>query len=244
MTMKNNQPSLLSGFLSYMLGVVIGLSLLGMSAWADMEATFYGFDRLASAGLGGFRCPVLMTRQETRTISLDISNPTDRRISPSVRTDISTRTVPEQFTESIALESGQSQRLEWIVGPGNIDLGNFIFAKTLLYSSHPLPSQEATCGIFILDLPGSGQVILAVLVTLSLLGMGWGLYRLNRLRFASEVLSRHLGSMIFMAFMTVAGLVVSFRGGWVPSLLILLVVILIIVITLGSWLLGGRQPHH
>ena len=130
--MKKNQPSLLSGFLSYVLGVIIGLSLLGISAWADMESTFYGFDRLANAGLGGFRCPVVMTRQETRAVSLDISNPTDRRISPSVRTDISTPALPEQFTENIALEPGESQRLEWTVGPDNIDLGRFIFAKALL----------------------------------------------------------------------------------------------------------------
>ena len=242
--MENKPPSLLPSFLSYVLGVIIGLSLLGISAWADMEATFYGFDRLANAGLGGFQCPVLMTRQETQSISLNISNPTDRRISPSVRTQISTPALPEQVTETIALEPGESQRLEWAVGPDNIDLERFIFAKTLLYSSHPLPSEEATCGIFILDLPGSGRVILLILVTLSLLGMGWGLYRLNEFRLASDLLARHMGSMIFMALMIVVGLIVSFRGGWVPSLLILLVVILIIVILLSSWLIGERKAHH
>ena len=242
--MENKPPSLLPSFLSYVLGVIIGLSLLGISAWADMEATFYGFDRLANAGLGGFQCPVLMTRQETQSISLNISNPTDRRISPSVRTQISTPALPEQVTETIALEPGESQRLEWAVGPDNIDLERFIFAKTLLYSSHPLPSEEATCGIFILDLPGSGRVILLILVTLSLLGMGWGLYRLNQFRLASDLLARHMGSMIFMALMIVVGLIVSFRGGWVPSLLILLVVILIIVILLSSWLIGERKAHH
>lgn len=242
--MENKPPSLLPSFLSYVLGVIIGLSLLGISAWADMEATFYGFDRLANAGLGGFQCPILMTRQETQSISLNISNPTDRRISPSVRTQISTPALPEQVTETIALEPGESQRLEWAVGPDNIDLERFIFAKTLLYSSHPLPSEEATCGIFILDLPGSGRVILLILVTLSLLGMGWGLYRLNQFRLASDLLARQMGSMIFMALMIVVGLIVSFRGGWVPSLLILLVVILIIVILLSSWLIGERKAHH
>ena len=155
--MKTKSQSLLPALLSYMIGATIGLLLLGISAWADMEATFYGFDRLANAGLGGFQCPILMTRQETQSISLNISNPTDRRISPSVRTQISTPALPEQVTETIVLEPGQSQRLEWAVGPENIDLGRFIFAKTLLYSSHPLPSEEATCGIFILDLPGSGR---------------------------------------------------------------------------------------
>ena len=87
-------------------------------------------------------------------------------------------------------------------------------------------------------------MILPILVALSLLGMGWGLYRLNKFRLASDLLGRHLGSMIFVTFMIVAGLIVSFRGGWVPSLLILLVVILIIVIMLSSWLIGERKARH
>ena len=74
--------------------------------------------------------------------------------------------------------------------------------------------------------------------------MGGGLYRLNQLRSTSYLLPRHIGSMIFMAVMILAGLIVSFRGGWIPSLLILLVVILIIVIMLGSLLLGGRKAQH
>ncbi len=242
--MNTKPQSSLPALLSFVVGAAVGLLLLGISAWADMEATFYGFDRLANAGLGGFQCPILMTRQETQSISLNISNSTDRRISPSVRTQISTPILPEQVTETLVMEPGESQRLEWAVGPDNIDLERFIFAKTLLYSSHPLPSQEATCGIFILDLPGSGRVILSILLAFSILSMGWGLYRLNQLRFASDLLARQLSSMIFMGIMIVAGIIVSFRGGWVPSLLILMVVILIIVIMLGSSLLGGRKARH
>jgi hypothetical protein len=242
--MKTNPSSLLSGLVSYALGVTIGLLLLGISAWADMESTFYGFARLANAGLDGFSCPVLMTGDETRTISLQISNPTDRRISPSVRTEISTPALPQQFVETFRLEPGETRKLEWPVGPENRDLQRFIFAKTLLYSSHPLPSQETSCGIFVVDLPGSGQVILLTLVGLSLLGMGWGTYQMNKFRSSNAWLGKHGGSILFTAFIIIVGLVFSFLGGWVPGLLILLVAILMIVILLSSLVLSERRRSH
>lgn len=239
--MNNNQSTLLADIISYAIGVSLGLFLLVAAAWADMESTFYGFNRLASAGLGGFSCPVLMTRNESSAISLRVSNSTDRAISPAIRTEISTPLAPQEFLENFQLAPGESSRLEWPVGPQNIDIGRFIFAKVLLYSAHPLPSQEATCGIFIIDLPGSGKVILPILVGLSLLGMGWGLRGMYRSSGSNEWARRHVGLLTFMAMMVVLGLVVSFMGSWVPSLLILAVVLLLIVIMFGSLFMSERE---
>lgn len=144
-----------------------------VAAWTDVEASAYDFPRLASAGLTGLHGPVLMTSHETNETSLDVSNTTGNKISPSIKTQISTRLLPQEFLDDVQLTPGESKRLEWPVDAENIDMGNFIFAKVLLFSAYPLPTREATCGIFVLDLPGTGRTILPVLVTLSLLGMGW-----------------------------------------------------------------------
>jgi hypothetical protein len=239
--MKSNQPSLLFDFTSYVIGVLVGLFLILIAAWADMESTSYGFARLANAGLRGLSCPVLMTRDETRMISLSVSNKTDGRISPSIKTQISTSLLPEQFLENIELAPGRSKRLEWAVGPENIDLGSFIFAKVLLFSAYPLPSQEATCGIFVIDLPGNGQVILPVLLMLSLLGMAWGLHRINRFRALNKWATKYFGSMAFLALMIVLGLVIGFIGSWVPAVLVLVVALLISVILLSSLFLSDQK---
>ncbi len=196
--MKTNSSLLILGLLSYFVGLVAGLFLIVTSTWADMESTFYGFERLANAGLKGLSCPVLMTRAETGTISFDISNPTERRISPSIKTALSTSVLPDEFNETIEIAPGETRRLEWAVGPENVDLERFIFAKVLLYSSFPLPSREATCGIFVLNLPGSGRVILPALVLLSLAGMGWGLYSLSRFRSSYLWVDKHMGSLMFL----------------------------------------------
>jgi len=235
--MKNNQRSVWLDISSYGMGVIVGFFLIFVAAWADMEASAYDFPRLANAGLGGLRCPVLMTPDETSTIALDVSNPTEGQISPSIRTLISTRRLPEEFLDGIQLTPGESKRLEWTVDAENIDLGSFIFAKVLLYSAYPLPTQEATCGIFILDLPGTGRMIVPVMMTLSLISMGWGLYRINGLRTANERLRKHMGSMTFLAILIGLGIALSFIGGWIFSLLVLVVSLLLIIILLGSLLM-------
>ena len=233
--MNDNQRSQWLGFLSYGLGVAVGFFLICVATWADVEASAYDFPRLANAGLNGLRCPVLMTPDETGIISLDVSNPTGNQISPAIKVLISTRLLPEEFLEGIQLRSGESKRLEWAVNAEHIDLGNFILAKVLLYSAYPLPSREATCGIFVLNLPGTGRVLVPVLMVLSFLSMGWGLYNLNRLRAVHGRLNKYMGLITFLTIIISLGLVLSFIGGWLSSVLVLVVALLLIIILLGSF---------
>jgi len=238
---KRTSPILVT--LSYVVGVAIGLYLVVVSAWADLESAFYGFSRLADSGLGGFTCPVLMTHNETRTISLNISNKTDSKISPAVRTEISTSLVSQEFLENLELTPGESIKLEWTVGSENIDLERFIFAKVLVFSAHPLPNREATCGIYVVDLPGSGRVILPILVAFSLLGMGWGLYVMNRSGDTNEWVGKHFRGMVFLTIVIIVGMFFSFRGGWVPSILLLAISLLMIIILAGSFFMSERRKR-
>lgn len=232
--MNNIRSSSWLSILAYTVGVAIGFFLILVGAWADMESGAYDFPRLANAGLGGLRCPVLMTREETGIISLSLSNPTDNPITPSVKVQISTDIFPQEITENVELMPGESRRLEWPVTSENIDLGWFVFAKVMRFSTYPLPSQETTCGIFVIDIPGTGRVFFPVLVTLSLIGMGWGLLQINRSLPASEWLRKHRGSLTFLALMIVLGLLLIVVGGWIFSLLVLVVILLLIIILSSS----------
>ena len=235
-TTNNHQQLRLPGFISYGLGVVVGFFLIFIATWADIEASAYDFPRLANAGLGGLRCPILMTPDETSIISLNVSNPTEDRISPAIKVLISTRLLPEEFLEGMQLTPGESKRLEWAVNAENIDLGNFILAKVLLYSAYPLPSRETSCGIFVLNLPVTGRVLVPVLMVLSFLSMGWGLYTLNKFGALHGRLSKYMGSITFLAIIISLGLVLSFVGGWLSSLLVLVIALLLIIILLSSLL--------
>ncbi|MFZ5882990.1 MAG: hypothetical protein ACOYYI_04350 [Chloroflexota bacterium] len=241
--MKNKRTSSFLIYVPYWIGVLAGLYLTVVAAWADMEAAFYGFRRLADSGLRGFSCPVLMTRDETRSISLKVSNPLDVPLRPVVRAEISTSLLPEEFLEQLELAPGETKRLEWTVGPENIDLERFIFAKALVYSVYPLPNQEATCGIFIVDLPGSGRTIFAFLVLLTLGGLGWGMYGMRRADAADVWTERYNRPMMFLAVVVGMGVAVSAMGGWMPSILLLAVAVLTIVILLGAFVMRERRSE-
>jgi hypothetical protein len=236
--MRKNFTSFLI-FLAYVVGVVAGLYLIVVATWADMESAFYGFSRVANSGLQGLNCPVLMTRGETRSISLTVSNPLDVPLRPVIRAEISTRLLPEEFFEQLELAPGQTKRLEWPVDAENIDLGNFIFVKALVYSVYPLPNLEATCGIFVVDLPGSGRTIFALLLLLAVGGLGGGLYGMSRAFALNAQMKKYIAPMTFLTLVIFAGIAVSATGGWMPSILLLAVALLMIVILLG--VLGMRE---
>ena len=219
---------------SYLIGTAMGLFLILTITWADMEAASYGFSRLASPGLGGFRCPAWMSRTETNRIALKISNTTDGPLRPAIRTQISTPGIQKEILESVQLAPGESKRLEWEVGPENIDLEHFIFAKSMVYSAYPLPSRETTCGIYIIDLPGRGEVILPVLIGLSLLGMGWGLYGMKKWGHSNAWVSKNDRILAFLAILVALGFVLSLRIGWLPGVLVLVPALFVITILLGS----------
>ena len=235
--MKINQPTSIPGVLFYILAVITGLFLIVLSTWGDMEADSYGFPRRANARLRGLDCPILLTRNETGVISLSISNPTDQPLHPSARTEISAPFEPEVFIESIDLNPGEEKTLEWSLKPENIVLGNFILANVQVYASYPIPNREKTCGILIMDLPGSGRVVVPALAAFTVIGLGWGLYSMKKSDLAKKRGSSTWNAILFLSVLIFIGLILSFMGSWVPSLGILVLSVLISVLLLSTTIL-------
>ena len=104
-----------------------------------------------------------------------------------------------------------------------------------MYAAYPLPSRETTCGIYIIDLPGRGRVILPVLIGLSLLGLGWGLYGIRKWGHPKGWLSKNNRSLTFLAVLVGLGFVASLMSGWLPGVMVLVLVLLVITIQVGSY---------
>jgi hypothetical protein len=225
----------------YITGVSIGLILIAIAAWGDYESTSYGFARRANAGLRGLTCPILLTRSETGTIALKISNPLDRPMHPSVRIETSTEYDPQVVIESVTLSPGESKQLEWVVGSGNIDLGNFIFASVQVYGSYPIPNRETTCGIFVIDLPVSGRNILVVSGMLSLIGLSGGLYLMNRYGFRRKYTASLWYAILFLGGTVVCGGILSFMGLWFLSVALLVGALLICLMIISTVPSAGGQ---
>jgi hypothetical protein len=238
--MKINQNTSILGVLFYILAVITGLFLIIISTWGDMEADSYGFPRRASARLRGLDCPILLTRNETDVISLNVSNPTDQPLHPSARTEISAPFEPEVFIESIDLAPGESQTLEWALKPENVVLGNFILANVQVYASYPLPNREKTCGILVMDWPGSGMILVTGLAVFTVIGLGWGLYSMNKSGLSKTRGSNTWNAILFLSALIFLGLILSFTGSWVPSIGVLVLSILISILLLSTTILRGN----
>lgn len=220
-------------FILFTIGALLGILLSTIAAWADYESASYGFANRASSQLTGLSCPILMTNNESGTVSLKITNQTDQPISPTVRVDISTSDAAETATEFIDLAAGESRLLKWTVGTENIDLGQFIFVNALAFSSYPLPDRENTCGIFVLPIRGNGKLILILTAMISILSMASGAYLLQR----SNLPAKQTRPAIFLALIIIITMAVSFAGLWIQATVMLTITVLMIF-TLLSLLLG------
>ncbi|MBL8063878.1 MAG: hypothetical protein JNK32_12695 [Anaerolineales bacterium] len=229
--MKNQNPSKNLHLVSYVVGVILGLAVTFFATWADLEAAYYGFDRTGGNRLSSLACPIFMTASETTNISIKLTNSTDRKVSPSIKVDISSPIAPVSIIDDTELAIGESKRLRWEIGPENIDLGRFVFARVWTYASYPLKDKESTCGVFVLPLPGKGVFYTWSMILLSLAGMGYGLMVMKQIRVPGR--NGTLERSTFLVVVTILGLFVSYMGWWLAGVLVIVLALLVIIISIG-----------
>ncbi len=216
----------------FFIGVLAGLLLTALAAWADLEAASYGFDRTGDRRLTSLRCPPLMTASETSTFSVKVANTTERALSPSVKTDISTRMVAETSRIPVKLAAGESKRIRWEIGPENIDLERFIFVRAYVSGFYPLPNRENTCGVFILKLPGNGMVITWTLVGMSILGLAAGMLGLERVKGTVQHTVVDMLRIQSISVLVLLGLFTAYMGWWLMGVLVIVFAVLLLVVSL------------
>ena len=217
-------------FLLFIVGAALGFALALLATWADFEANFYGFSRQTSNPFQGLTCPMMMTRNETREISVRVKNTASKPISPNVRIEISSPLTPVKSLDFVDIDPGESVTLTKTIGRDNIDLERFIFVKALVYAAYPMSDAEGTCGVFILPVNGSSTVIIILWMLFSLLLTGGGLYLLR----VNGLESRKLAPLIFIGFLVLPALAFSFLGWWVPTAFVMVVTALAFVVSLGG----------
>lgn len=216
------QPTSISGFFFYTLGILLSTLLITVLTWANLEADFYGFQRFTNDRLDGLICPILMTPNETGLIRLEVKNSTGRTIEPIVRIDTSGSGIPYTQQSQLTLPSGQAQYIEQKVSAENIDLRYFIFAKAFRYPAYPLPSGETTCGIFIVNLPFfSGSQIYFIWLGLSLVFIAIGAWI-----WFPTLDEKLINATKTLAIVSLMGLL-SVRVGWGLGLLFLVLTLLL-----------------
>ena len=228
------------GQLIFLIGILSGALLSGMFVWVNLEQYLYGFDSLRGKPIRTLRCPLIMTKSESGKVRVSFKNNLDRTSEFNLRADFSTSTGGIESTRSRAsIEPGKTQQYEWEVTPDNITRHLFIFAKVFAYASYKQPFREASCGIWVFNVPYlSGQQIYILLFSLTLLGITFGQVSLEigDQAIRDNRLNTHR-LMRFWAFLVLLDLFACLQGWLLPGIILLIAIILIGVI-FGIYLLS------
>lgn len=223
--------------LLFALGVLLGLTVMGIGVWGDLEATLFNPGVRADATLSSLRCPVMITPDETATIRARVKNTLDHATNFFVRARISEGFVTLMREEkfSLSLEPGEAQWVEWAVSADDAAYDRLVLFKVTISGGYPLPSREATCGVVVIGIPFlTGNKIYGISIGIALVATIGGLalwifsnpHRLD----ATVQVTR---AMIFLSIATLAGMVVTLAGWWVLGGLALIVVLLTIGVIIG-----------
>jgi len=233
---KSSNSVVIPVFIVYSIGILLGFTLSLLAAWADLESTVYGFLQQAPNTFTGLDCPIFITRGETESIKITFTNTTSSRLHPAVQTELSTPVTLDAKIDYMALEPGKTLQLERIIDSSNIDLGQFIFAKAMVYSIFPMEKREATCGVFVLPFGSSGTMILYLIATVSILSMAGSLY----LMWKNGIIKTQGNAALALAGFTLLAMLFSFLGRWLLSIIMIVMVILTIMIVFGIWVRKER----
>jgi hypothetical protein len=241
--MKNSVLRTLS-ILIFSIGVLAGMALFVSATWADMEGIFYGFFRYGNKATTAMHCPILVSSDETATITTRIKNTTDTTIRPNVRFLASTPGLTEEQATRLLLEPGQHESLELTVDSDNLVLERFIFVKMATFLSYPMNNVEQTCGILVLNLHGiTGKQLTIVVVIISLVGMVAGIALWSAankpLKFRSRDIMR---AMLTLTVTVIAGLFSAMFAGWLPGLILTAVGLIMLGVIIGNIATMEKTP--
>jgi hypothetical protein len=159
----------LAAILLFLVGVFLEIAFSGRVLWGEIEARTYISSPSGSLGLT-LKCPLVLSRNETGTISALILNSLDEEVLPVVTASLSRNTSPKEISGTLMLAPHTSQVMQWQVDASNTVFGRLILVNISQRKYRDLPAREGYCSILFLDLLGmKGRLILILLCSVCLL---------------------------------------------------------------------------
>ena len=224
-----------SGIVLFSFGVLLGMALIAVTTWTDLEAYFFD-STLASQGGGSLKSlqgPVLVTSSEIGTVKATIKNTADKPVELRLRAHITDGfvTLMREVNSVLPLEPGEKKTAEFYVTADDATNNWLILVRVLQFKYYPLPSRQASCGVLFLDVPFlTGAQLLGLAIAVTLLSMFGGIalwsagnWPLNR---TAQTTARTMG---ILTIALLVGFVVSFLGSWLLGALLLAINLLLIL---------------
>jgi hypothetical protein len=210
----------------------MGLALSGVAVWNNLESTNYFFRGVKHAPFNGLRCPLMIAPTEKGIVTTVFNNSTDEEDKFFYRAEISKKTFSQrQIKDQIAVPPHQTKTIQLTVDANDVDLMFFIFVKISILPNSVHRSQEAVCGIMLINILGlSGAQIAAVAVFLSFLGIAVGLGLWQQTDTKAD---RDLGRVVqTLGFVVLSTMFTAALGLWIIVIALLVLSLLLMVIAL------------
>jgi hypothetical protein len=234
MTTRNKNLRRL-GVVLFAIGVLLGMALIGVTIWTDLEASFFD-SMMASRGdepLKTLRCPVLMTTSETGRISATFENTADKPVELRLRAHVTDGfvTLMREVNTTLPLEPGEKKTAEFQLTAGDRAYRWLILARVLQARHHPFPARQAACGVLVLDVPfltGNQLFALTIAVTVLCLGGGIALWSVANwpLKRSALATARTMGILVVCLLI---GFFVASSGAWLIASLLFAINLLLIL---------------
>lgn len=221
----------------FAVGVILGLGLIAIPVVADLEAALFDPGIQTRARLTSLRCPVVISRDETATVSARLKNTLDRNTSFFVRVHVTDGfvTLMRENTFRLELAPGEAQRVEWTINASDAVFERLVLVRATARGGYPLPQRGATCGVMVLGVPfltGNQAYAAGLVVSLSCIVAGGWLWLSNH----RDMMNAQIQITRFMGLLTAAvavGLFLGLMRWWLPALLVLVLTLLSIGVFAG-----------
>jgi hypothetical protein len=228
----NIRPLRLLGRTIFFLGVTIGVVLSGIALWNNLESTSYFFTGVKYAPFQGLRCPLIIAPTEKGIVTAVFSNPTNEEDEFFYRAEISGKAFSRrQVNDQIAVPPHKTKAIRLAVDANDVDLMFFIFVKVSILPNSVHRSQEAVCGIMLVNILGlTGAQISTTALLLSFLGIASGLGLWQQ---TSATGDRDLERVVqIIGFVVLLTMFAASLGWWIVAIVLLVVTLLLMVIAL------------
>ena len=228
----NTGPLRLFSIAVFFLGVIIGIALSAIILWNRVEATRYYFTGAKYDQFHGLQCPVMIGPTEQAVVTAVFNNPTNEEDNYFYRAEISGKAFStRQVEDKIMVPPHQTKTVQLAVDANDVDLMFFILVKMSILPNSVHRSQEAVCGIMIINILGlTGAQIFGTALSLSFLGiaLGLGVWQQTGTKTDQDIrrATQTLGLAVLLTMFAAS------MGWWIVGMALSAITILLLVISL------------
>ena len=243
--MNSKKTLKIAGGLFLTIGIILGFVLSSLMIWGDLEASLFTSGLRADESLSTLKCPIIITSEETGTISATLNNPTEKTLERYLIANVSEgyASLVREIRTNLPIPPEEKQKVEWKIYPEDAAFDErVILFRVYINPRHPHPSMGGNCGVVRVNLQGiTGNQLVGstALISFASIGLGAGLIEYS-IRPTKNRARNTVNSAYALAGLVFGGGILGYLGMWVPAIGLLAASVIMLGIIVTRKLGGGK----